>query len=94
MVNDLEFSPKFGDCSGHSFDPTMKTICLEWDLGIELHPLAGSGGVPGIEIIQLYKDDEMVEVGTEGAQNGSTLEAINGLPCGGGGPTMENINSG
>ncbi|KAG2265076.1 hypothetical protein Bca4012_077695 [Brassica carinata] len=70
----------------------------------ELHPPAGSGGVPGIEIIQLYKDDEMMEVGTEGAQNGSTLEAINGdapclkragLPCGGGGgPTMENINFG
>ncbi|CAN6874540.1 unnamed protein product [Brassica oleracea] len=70
----------------------------------ELHPPAGSGGVPGIEIIQLYMDNEMMEVGTEGAQNGSTLEAINGdapclkragLPCGGGGgPTMENINFG
>ncbi|KAF3595849.1 hypothetical protein DY000_02024212 [Brassica cretica] len=44
----------------------------------ELHPPAGSGGVPGIEIIQLYMDNEMMEVGTEGAQNGSTLEAING----------------
>ena len=44
----------------------------------ELHPLEGSGGVPGIEIIQLYKDDEMMEIGTKGAQNCSTLEAING----------------
>ncbi|KAL0683813.1 hypothetical protein Bca4012_050661 [Brassica carinata] len=34
----------------------------------ELHPLIGSGGVPGIEIIKLYKDDEMMEVGTVGAQ--------------------------
>lgn len=45
---------------------------------IELHPPAGSGGVPGIEIIQLYKDNEMMEVGIERAQNGSTSEAING----------------
>ncbi|KAF3607669.1 hypothetical protein DY000_02050203 [Brassica cretica] len=44
----------------------------------ELHPLEGSGGVPGIEIIQLYKDDVMMEIGTKGAQNCSTLEAING----------------
>ncbi|KAF3564013.1 hypothetical protein DY000_02018888 [Brassica cretica] len=83
----------------------LHLVVLEMGFAVrELHTPADSGGMSGIEIIQLYKDNETMEVDTEGAQNGSTLEAINGdapclkragLPCGGGGgPTMENINFG